>query len=58
MKVSASFVDHLDDLFCALGPVRVRPMFGGVVSAHRDQAASLSWRGAAVTRLRPLRLES
>ena len=29
MKVSAAYVDHLNDLFAALGPVRVRPMFGG-----------------------------
>ncbi len=29
MKVSAAFVDYLNDLFAALGPVRVRPMFGG-----------------------------
>ena len=30
MKVSPGFVDYLNDLFAALGPVRVRPMFGGV----------------------------
>ena len=29
MKVSPGFVDHLNDLFGALGAVRVRPMFGG-----------------------------
>ena len=30
MKVSPGFVDHLNDLFGALGAVRVRSMFGGV----------------------------
>ena len=30
MKVSAAFVDYLQDLFGALGVVRVRSMFGGV----------------------------
>ena len=30
MKVSPGFIDYLNDLFAALGPVRVRPMFGGV----------------------------
>ena len=29
MKVGPAFVDYLNDLFAALGPVRVRPMFGG-----------------------------
>ena len=29
MKVSAGFVDYLNDLFGALGVVRARPMFGG-----------------------------
>ena len=29
MKVTPAFVDYLNDLFAALGPVRARPMFGG-----------------------------
>ncbi len=29
MKVTAAFVEHLNDLFAALGPIRARPMFGG-----------------------------
>ncbi len=29
MKVTPAFVDYLNDVFAALGPIRARPMFGG-----------------------------